>query len=119
MVHFFDMRPYDPAKGRVALNTLKHLKKSDYSRVVPIHPLLIDLGLLDRIERLRAAGEVRRGKEVNRAFDYARKLPDINLTRANISLHATRHLIGRLEKADAGILTTIAAESNKAQNIRT
>jgi integrase len=109
VVHFFDMRPYDPAKGRVALKTLKHLKRSDYSRVVPIHPLLIDLGLLDRIEHLRAAGEtrlfpgwaahtskageVRWGKEVSRAFDYARKLPDINLTRANISLYATRHLM--------------------------
>ena len=42
VVHFFDMRPYDPAKGRVALKTLEHLKRSDYSRVVPIHPLLID-----------------------------------------------------------------------------
>jgi hypothetical protein len=43
----------------VALKALKHLKRSDYSRVVPIHPFLIDLGLLDRIERLRAVGKTR------------------------------------------------------------
>ncbi len=38
-------------------------------------------------------GEVRWGKKVSRAFEYARKLPDIDLTRVNICLYATRHLM--------------------------
>ena len=109
VVHFFDMRPYDPARGRKPLKELKHLKRGDFSRVVPIHPLLIDLGLLDRVARLRAAGEtrlfpgrsayeskngeVRWGKSISRAFDYARHRPNINLTRANLCLYSTRHLM--------------------------
>ncbi len=109
VVYFFDMRPYDPAMGRTAIKNLKHLKRADYSRVVPIHPLLIDLGLLDRVAQLRAAGEtrlfpgwtphrskageVRWGKAISRAFAYARRRPDINLTRANLSLYGTRHLM--------------------------
>lgn len=108
-VYFFDLRPYDPAQGRKALKALKHLKRADFSRVVPIHPLLIQLGLLERVERLRkrgetrlfpgweahvsASGEVRWGKRISRAFEYARKRPDIDLKRANICLYATRHLM--------------------------
>jgi hypothetical protein len=39
------------------------------------------------------ADEVRWGKAVSKAFDYARKLPGIKLTRANISIYSTRHLM--------------------------
>jgi len=37
----------------------KHLKTSAGSRMVPIHPTLVDLGLLDRVKALRAKGESR------------------------------------------------------------
>jgi integrase len=108
--YFFDLRPFDPAKGRIAIKELKHLKRGDYSRVVPVHPILVELGLIERAERLRAAGEthlfpgwrahtsavgeVRWGKTLSRAFDYGRKLPHIELTRPNFSLYSFRHLMG-------------------------
>lgn len=137
VVYFFDMRPYDPARGRKKLKELKHLKRADFSRVVPIHPLLIDLGLLDRVARLRAAGEtrlfpgrtahhskageVRWGKSISRAFDYARKLPDINLTRANLSLYGTRHLMADWldtlrvpDRVRNRVLGHVSAEKNSA-----
>ncbi|WP_157096073.1 hypothetical protein [Methylosinus sp. R-45379] len=109
VLYFFDMRPYDPAQGRKPIKELKHLKRADFARVVPIHPLLIELGLLERAARLRKRGEtrlfpgweahvsrkgeVRWGKRISRAFAYARTLPDVNLTRSNICLYATRHLM--------------------------
>ncbi len=108
-VYFFDMRPYDPAKGRRPLKALKNLKRADSARVIPIHPLLIDLGLLDRIDYLRSigaeglfpdirphisgSGEVRWGKSISKAFAHARKRPNINLSRANICLYSTRQLM--------------------------
>jgi hypothetical protein len=108
VIHFFDLRPYDPSKGRKPLKDLKHLKRADFTRVVPIHPLLTDLGLLERVAHLRALGEtrlfpgwephksgsdeIRWGKAVSKAFGYARKRPDINLARANITLYSTRQL---------------------------
>ena len=107
--HFIDMRPYNPAKGRKPIRELKHLKRSDFARVVPVHRLLIELGLLRRIAELRAQGEtrlfpgweahtsaadeVRWGKDISRAFDYGRSLAQVDLTRANISVYALRHLL--------------------------
>lgn len=106
-LYFFDMRPYDPAQGRKALKDLKHLKTSDSARVVPIHRVLIELGLLERVRQLRERGETRLfpgwkphksgadeerwGKDVSRAFDYGRRL--IGLTRANVSIYSLRHLL--------------------------
>ena len=108
-IWFFDMRPYNPAEGRKPLKALKHLKRADFARVVPIHPLLIDLGLMDRVERLRSigskrlfpeiephrssSGEIRWGKTVSKAFAHARKRPGIELARANICLYSTRQLM--------------------------
>ena len=106
-LYFVDMRPYDPARGRKALKDLKHLKTSDSARVVPIHRVLIELGLLERVRQLRERGETqlfpgwkahksgadeeRWGKDVSRAFDYGRRL--IGLTRANVSIYSLRHLL--------------------------
>jgi integrase len=86
--HFINMRPYDPARGRKPIRELKHLKRSDFARILPVHRLLIELGLLERVERLRAVGEtslfpgweahksasdeVRWGKRISRAFDHGR-----------------------------------------------
>jgi len=109
---FIDMRPYDPAQGRKPIKALKHLKRGDFARVIPVHRVLIELGLLERVAKLRALGEtrlfpgweahtsgtdeVRWGKEVSRAFDYGRKLTHVNLLRENISIYSLRHLLADL-----------------------
>jgi integrase len=107
--YFFDLRPYNPSEGRVPVKDLKHLKRPEFSRVIPVHPILIELGLNERVEKLRAAGEtllfpgwrshksavgeLRWGKGLSRAFDYGRRLKHIDLSRPNISLYSFRHLL--------------------------
>jgi len=65
---FFDLRPYNARNGRVAIKDLRNLKTNSSGRIVPIHPLLIDLGLLDRMNELMAVDEARlfrKGKSMN------------------------------------------------------
>jgi integrase len=65
---FFDLRPYNAHNGRVAIKDLRNLKTNSSGRIVPIHPLLIDLGLLDRMNELMAVDEARlfrKGKSMN------------------------------------------------------
>jgi len=57
--YFFDLRPYNARNGRVALKDLRNLKTNAAGRVIPIHPLLIDLGLANRAVALLEAGEQR------------------------------------------------------------
>jgi integrase len=57
--YYFDLRPFDARKGRVAIEDLRNLKTNSSGRVVPIHPLLIELGLLDRLLYLMNANEER------------------------------------------------------------
>jgi hypothetical protein len=110
--HFIDMRPYDPAQGRKSIKDLKHLKRGDFARVIPVHRMLVELGLLERVERLRAIGEtrlfpgweahksaaeeVRWGKVLSRTFDYGRQLKHVNIVRTNVSLYSLRHLLADL-----------------------
>ncbi|MGY4411122.1 hypothetical protein ACVWW4_002858 [Bradyrhizobium sp. LB7.1] len=46
---YFDLRPFDARSGRVALQDLRNLKTNAAGRVIPVHPLLIELGLLERM----------------------------------------------------------------------
>src|SRR5690606_19328561 len=55
-IHYFDLRRFDPEKGRVAIEDLKQLKTIGAERMVPIHPLMIELGLLKRAEELEESG---------------------------------------------------------------
>jgi len=50
--YYFDLRDFDARDGRVALKDLRNLKSNAAGRVVPIHPILIELGLLDRMQEL-------------------------------------------------------------------
>ena len=87
---FFDLRPFDARQGRVAVKDLRNLKTNSSGRVVPIHPLLIELGLLDRVNELMAIGEqrlfpewekytrpdgaIRWGQPITKAWQYVKKL---------------------------------------------
>jgi integrase len=103
---FFDLRPFDARKGRVAMKDLRNLKTNAAGRVVPIHPLLIELGLIDRLNELMAIGEqrlfpewekytrrdgtVRWSQPITKAWQYLKKLLK---TRADLTLYSTRHLM--------------------------
>jgi len=105
--YFFDLRPFDARKGRVAIKDLRLLKTDSSSRVVPIHPLLIELGLLDRMNDLMAIGEarlfpewekyerpdgtIRWSQPMSKSWQYVKML--LKSTRADLTLYSTRHLM--------------------------
>lgn len=104
---YFDLRPFDAREGRVAVQDLRNLKTNAAGRVIPIHPLLIELGLLDRMNDLMDKGEERLFPEwecyvrkdgtrrwsqpLSKSWQYAKKL--LKLSRADLTLYSTRHLM--------------------------
>jgi len=105
--YYFDLRPFDARKGRVAIEDLRNLKTNSAGRVIPIHPLLIELGLLDRLLYLRKLGEERlfpeweeytRGdgttrwsQPITKSWQYVKKI--LKVVRADLTLYSTRHLM--------------------------
>ncbi len=105
--YYFDLRPFDACGGRVALQDLRNLKTNAAGRVIPIHPLLIELGLLDRMQDLMDKGEerlfreweayvrkdgtVRWSQPLSKSWQYVKKL--LKLSRADLTLYSTRHLM--------------------------
>ena len=55
-IHYIDLRAFDPEKGRVAIEELKRFKTAGSERLVPLHPLVVELGLLDRAKELKERG---------------------------------------------------------------
>ncbi|WP_245266676.1 hypothetical protein [Bradyrhizobium sp. WSM1743] len=62
-LYYFDRRPFDARNGRIAVKDLRNLKTNAAGRVIPIHPLLIELGLLGRMQDLM---DLRRGAALSR-----------------------------------------------------
>ena len=107
-LRFFDLRPFDARKGRVAFFEIRRLKTHDSARVIPCHPLIIELGLLDRASELEALGEPRLlpewqpytkpsgqvawGYPLTKSYQYLKRKGEF--TRADLTLYATRHLMG-------------------------
>lgn len=105
--YYFDLRPFDARKGRVAIEDLRNLKTNSSGRVVPIHPLLIELGLLGRMiylksegeerlfpewqEYLRGDGTTRWSQPITKSWQYVKKV--LKIARADLTLYATRHLM--------------------------
>ncbi len=104
---YFNLQPFDASKGRVAVADAKKLKTSNSARMVPVHPLLIDLGLIDRAKELSAAGCTRLfpdcepyirkdgvvswSRSLTRSFQYVKR--HLGWKRANLQLYSTRHLM--------------------------
>ena len=105
--YYFDLRPFDARSGRVAIKDLRNLKTNAAGRVIPIHPLLIELGLLDRMQDLmdkkekrlfpeweaytRKDGTERWSQPLSKSWQYVKKL--LKLNRADLTLYSTRHLM--------------------------
>ncbi len=56
---YIDQRPFDASRERVSRAETRQLKTSNSARIVPLHPLLIDLGLLDHRDHMQEIGEPR------------------------------------------------------------
>lgn len=109
-IFYLHIRGFNPAKGRVALKDVKKFKTKASQRVIPLHPLIIDRGLLDRIMELQAIdcpvlfpewepymkpnGALRWGQPITKSFQYLKE--EIGLTRANVALYSTRHWFAHL-----------------------
>jgi integrase len=104
--YFFDLRPFNARHGRVALKDVRDLKTNAAGRVVPVHPLLLELGLLDRMHELEAIGEARlfpewekyvRGDgEVRWSQPLTKSWQHVKIilkARADVTLYSLRHLV--------------------------
>lgn len=96
---------FDPTQGRVARKDVRQWKTENAVRKFPLHPLIVDLGLLDRADQLKEigcdtlfpewepyikpSGEVRWGEPVSRSWQYLKK--QLGLSRADICLYSARH----------------------------
>jgi integrase len=108
--YYFDLRDFDARDGRVALKDLRNLKSNAAGRVVPIHPILIELGLLDRMQDLldkeqtrlfpewekytRGDGTVRWSQPLSKSWQYVKTI--LKIKRADVSLYSTRHFFADL-----------------------
>lgn len=106
---YFDLRPFDPRQGRVPIGDALRLKSTSSARVVPIHPLLIDLGLIEHMLAMKARGEVRLlpdlqpyvkpngeirwSQAIVKAWQYLRRSEKLGISRQDLTLYGTRHLV--------------------------
>lgn len=103
----FDINAKDKATTR------KRLKNRQSARIVPVHPALLEFGLLDYMEEMRArSGNVRLfpqlpytvsdgyGRNLGRWFNSA-FLPNLGMKTEQLSFHSLRHsMVDRLVAAD-------------------
>lgn len=113
--YYFDLRPFDPRKGRVALADATSLKSANATRVVPIHPLLINLGLIERAVELKSHGCSRLfpdcepyvsktgvtswSRPLTKAFQYIKRR--LGWERSDLTMYSTRHLMASWIDKDA------------------
>lgn len=109
-IYYLQLRGFDPKKGRVARKDVKRFKTQSSHRTIPLHPLLLDLGLLDRIDDLRSigcpvlfpewepypkpGGEMRWGQPLTKSFQYLRG--KIGFERFDVTLYSSRHWFAEL-----------------------
>ena len=101
----FDLRPYDPSKGRKAIGELMTGKTENASRVIPVSPLLVELGLIERTMNLKADGADRFlpslepyrkpdgtcewGRAISRSLTYFMR--SSGMKRVDLTAYSTRH----------------------------
>ena len=109
-LYFFDLRPFDARKGRITREEMPQLKSSNAPRVIPIHPLLIDLGLKDRVDDLRklgcerllpelpiyvrTTGQPMPGHAISKSWNYIKE--NLDFKRADVSLYSARHWMAQV-----------------------
>lgn len=123
-IYYLHLRGFDPSKGRAATKDMKRFKTASAHRIIPLHPLIIDLGLLERIEELRKigcpvlfpewepyskpGGELRRGQPLSKSFQYLKK--KAKLERFETAPYSARHwFAGLLDRTDIKQLPACAS----------
>jgi integrase len=107
-VFWFDLRPFDPAKGRIAREDIKQFKTPAASRMIPIHPTLLELGLIERAAKLQRLGHTRLFPELRptvkggvKKWGHAmardwQKRKHLVTTRCNVTAYSGRHGMAEL-----------------------
>lgn len=115
---YIDLRAFNTRKGRVSRAEARQIKTRSSDRIVPLHPLLIDLGLLAHRDHMRQAGSARLFPDVvpyikrdgrirwsqssSKSWQYLKSRGII--TREDVTLYSTRHtmaeMIDQLQLAD-------------------
>jgi len=107
---YFDLRPFNARHGRVELSQMRTLKTGNAARLVPINPLLIELGLLDhRDEMVKAGcdrllpdcepyrkpdGRERWSQEISKSWQYVKNELNV-VSRKDVTLYSTRHTMAQ------------------------
>jgi integrase len=102
---YLQLRGFNPAKGRVARKHVRRFKTQSSHRTIPLHPLILDLGLFERIADLRKigcpvlfpewdpypkpGGEMRWGQPLTKSFQYLKK--KVGIQRFDVTLYSSRH----------------------------
>ncbi|PZM07560.1 site-specific integrase [Rhizobium tubonense] len=109
-IWYLDLRGFDPTKGRVAIKDVVNFKTEGSARIMPLHPLILDLGFLDRLAELEATGcefafpewepyfkpggAIRWGQPMTKSWAYMKGKTSI--VRKDVTLYSTRHFFADL-----------------------
>lgn len=109
-IAYFDLRAFDARKGRVMLSEMRSQKTKNASRIVPIHPLLIELGLLEHRDHMQRAGvdrllpdcepyrrrdgRLRWSQDITKSWRYLKTKYAV-FSRKDITLYSSRHLVAQ------------------------
>ena len=104
-IYYLQLRGFNPSKGRVARKDVKRFKTQASHRTIPLHPLILDLGLMERVEDLRQIGcpvlfpewepypkpngEMRWGQPLTKSFQYLKE--KVGIDRFDVTLYSSRH----------------------------
>lgn len=104
-IYYIDLRSFDPRQGRVAREDAKRFKTISAERPIPLHPLMIELGLLERRSELRKigcpvlfpewepypkpGGEMRWGQPITKSWQYMKN--KVGIQRADVTAYSSRH----------------------------
>lgn len=109
-IWYLDLRGFDPTKGRVPIKDVINFKTEGSARIMPLHPLILDLGFLDRLASLEALGcefafpewepyfkpngAIRWGQPMTKSWAYMKGKTSI--VRKDVTLYSTRHFFADL-----------------------
>jgi integrase len=107
---YFDLRPFNARQGRVELSQMRTLKTGNAARLVPINPLLIELGLLEHRDAMvkagsdrllpdcepyyKPGGQARWSQEITKSWQYVKNRLNV-VGRQDVTLYSTRHTMAQ------------------------
>ncbi|MBW0369995.1 site-specific integrase [Ensifer adhaerens] len=109
-IWYLHLQGFDPSKGRVARKDVRIFKTKSSERNVPLHPVILDLGFLDRLAELEKAGckyvfpewepyvkpngALRWGQPITKSWQYLKQA--VGITRKDVTVYSCRHYFAQL-----------------------